>query len=247
MKKTIAILALSGIAAANAQTGSSISDLSISGAFAFESEYIFRGVQLGENSLQPSVELGFPVAGGSLYAGIWNSNDIENGGAANEIDYYFGYAYPVTDIFTVDAGLTIYHYPEAVTTGGGLQATQEVYLGVAADVLLSPALYFYYDFELEQIVIEGSVGYSIDLAEYAGIDSTSIDLGGYLGNVSADDVSQAPGDQSNGYTYWGLSADLVYGFNDNVAAAVGGRYAGNNDDNGDDSFLWWGTSLSFSY
>lgn len=242
MKKVFAILALGGVAAAQAQTGSALSDLSVSGSFAFESEYIFRGAELGSGSFQPGVELGYPVAGGSLYSGIWSSFSSDGG---QEVDYYIGAAYPITEIITLDTGLTIYHYPVDVLTSD--DTTQEIYFGAAVDVLMSPALYFYYDLELEQITIEASVGYSLDLGEMAGVDGASIDLGAYIGETWSDGGV-------GGYTYYGLSADIGYALNDNVSVALGGRYAGNNDDapagtlTGDgENTIWWGASVSFSY
>lgn len=233
MKKQIALIALAASTASVA-----FGELSVSGTFAYESAYVFRGKQLDEAAFQPSVDIAMPVMDGEFYAGIWHSNGFQPGNTGGEeVDFYAGFAYDVTDMFSVDAGLTYYMYPDS----GGDADTTEMFFGVAADVLLSPAVYIYYDFTLEALTFEGSVGYSLDLAEYAGVEGASLDLGAYLGNTSNDSAN-------NGYTYWGLTADLVYALNENVSTSLGGRYAGNNDDvNGDDSHLWFGASVGFSY
>ena len=253
MKKFIASLAIAGVAAGLSaqETGSSLSDLSITGTFDFETEYVFRGKELQQQSFQPSVEFGFPVLGGDLYAGVWTAQPIK-AGEFNEIDFYTGFAYPITDMFTADAGFTYYWYPDSVP-GGPISQTREIYIGVSADVILSPALYFYYDFDLEQTVLEGSIGYSFDLSQYVGTEGISIDLGAYLGWLSADAAngSQRNGAPKwkNGYTYGGVTADLVYAFSENVSSSMGIRWAANNDGtvNGPEQNLWFGATLGFAY
>lgn len=272
MKKFIASLAIAGAAAGlSAQsTGSSISDLSITGTFDFETEYVFRGKELAQQSFQPSVEFGFPVLGGDLYAGIWTNMPINDKTAAiaagrpagyesNEIDFYTGFAYPVTDMFTVDVGFTYYWYPEVSGFTGVLGRSREIYVGATADVILSPAFYIYYDFDLEQWVLEGSIGYSFELGEYVGTEGLSLDLGAYLGwlNANAYNGNQRAGAQkwNNAYWYGGITADLVYAFSENVASSIGVRYSFNNDGTfssfggaqGSENNIWFGATLGFAY
>lgn len=284
MKKTIATIAIAG-----AVTGASadfLSDLSISGTFDFETEYVYRASKLADQSFQPSVEFGYPVLGGDLYAGVWTNQPITpattaivaggvpvgtaRAGIGNEIDFYAGYAYPVTDIFTVDLGATYYWYPESAGLGA-INHTTEVYFGVSADVLLSPAVYFYYDFDLKQTLVEFSIGYSLDLGEHIGAEGLSIDTGAYAGLLNTGDVTGGAdlsplgvaalgADSSNGYTYGGVTADLVYAFSENVSGSIGVRWSINNDGAdgtvagngpanffGGESQLWFGSTLGFSY
>lgn len=257
MKKTIASLAFAGagLTAAFGQTGSGLGDLSITGTFAFESEYVYRGIDLqGDHNFQPSVEFGFPVLGGDLYTGVWAMEPIgtRNAPGQNEIDFYFGLAYPVTDMFTLDVGFTYYWYPQAATGDAG--QTREIYFGASADVIASPALYFYYDFDLEQTVLELSVGYSFDLGEHVGANGLSFDIGAYIGWLTANNINGgAPGPKAkNGYIYGGLTGDLVYMFNEYVSSSIGVRYAFNNDGNsavngGRENNIWFGASLGFAY
>ncbi|MGF1448100.1 MAG: TorF family putative porin [Opitutales bacterium] len=267
MNKSIATIALAAaVAASSAQAQvPTLEDLSISGSFVYESEYIFRGANLNGDSFQPQIEFGLPLYGGNLYAGIWTnlpiSETISTGDPGNEVDPYIGYAYPVTDIVTVDVGFTYFWFPED-STSNTIDRTREIYVGVQADVadqiFVTPAVYFYYDFDLEQVVVEGSVGYTLDLEDIAGIPGVAVDTAGYVGFVSTDDTSggQGPAGGENGYTYYGGSADLIYSLNENIAFSVGVRVAANNDDDtgpanglngGDQASFWWGGSASFSY
>ncbi|WP_269540945.1 hypothetical protein [Cerasicoccus fimbriatus] len=266
MKKAIATIAIAG--AATAASADFLSDLSIAGTFDYESSYIYRGAKLAQASFQPSVDFGYSVLGGDLYAGVWTNQPISGG--ANEIDFYTGYAYPVTDIFTVDAGFTYYWYPEAFGAGA-INQTREIFIGASADVLLSPAVYVYYDFDLEQTVVEFSIGYSLDLGEYVGTEGLSFDTGAYLGILNANSYNagmNAP-KLGNGYTYGGITADLVYAFNENVSSSVGVRWSVNNDGDsqtggvnpatgnfygvgpanlaGAESQIWFGATLGFAY
>lgn len=272
MKKTIASIAL-----ASALCGSAfaIDGLSVTGSFDFESEYVFRGKRNTQSAFQPSVEVGYNIGGGTAYAGVWTNLPVKSDNAivqGNEVDFYIGYAFPVTDVFTVDGGFTYYWYPDSVGAGiGGIgvggakgySQSREIYIGVQADVMLSPAVYFYYDFDLEQIVIEGSIGYSLDLAEWTNVNGLSLDAAGYVGWLHADayNGSQRNGvaKWKNGYGYIGGSIDLVYAFSENLAVSVGARLTGNNDGTsgantftgspqlGRESKLWWGTSVVFAY
>jgi len=259
MKKIIATMAMTAVLGGSAFAQDYLSDLSVSSTFAYESEYIFRGAELGDSSIQPGVEFGLPLMGGDFYTGIWNSSAVENGpwSGAEEIDLYFGYAYAVTDMFTVDGGFTYYWYP---TNGAGVNVdrTREFYLGVSADVMLSPAVYAYYDLDLEQLVLEASVGYEFDLEEQFGMTSTALALGAYAGMVDSGDLNagQANVELENGYTYYGATADIIYSLSENVDFSFGVRLAANTDDTGpmNDVFLdgtdenfWWGTSVSLSY
>jgi len=249
--KKIATIALASVLGAGAVSAQSLADLSLTGTFDFESEYVFRGAELADKTFMPAVEAGLPIAGGDFYAGIWTALPIADEGAVgNEIDLYIGYAYPVTDMFTVDVGAIYYYYPD---TTAALDREREIYVGVSADVMLSPAVYAFWDFDQEGYTLEGSIGYTFDLEETAGVAGVALELGGYLGYTDLDDVNGGQGatEVGNGYGYVGGSADLTYALNEMTSAGLGLRVAHNTDDNEaagvPDTNFWWGASLSFSY
>lgn len=246
MTKTIRTLAalgaLAGAASLVAQEAAT-SELSISTTMAFESEYVFRGQSLAAESFQPSVELGY----GGFYAGVWANlpaDDASNGTSYdNEIDYYAGYNFAVTDLISLDVGFTYFDYPETVPAMGSGEDQQEVYLGAAFDTILSPAVYLYYEFEYEIITIEASIGHSFEVAE-----NTSVDVSAYLG---WQDYDVATGNE-DGY-YAGASVDLVYAFTDNASASFGGRISTVDIDpsmpmgGADEDNAWWGASFTAGF
>lgn len=245
MKKLIAV-SLSGIFAAGlyAQTTTEelLADISVTTTFAYESEYIFRGFKLAQQSFQPSVEVGY--MGG--YAGIWTNQPINATGDdddpmifENEIDFYGGYAFEIPDSgFTVDVGATVYYYPEAPSDAD--ETTFEIYVGGSYDLGnagvegLGVSGYLYYDFDLEAFTAELSGSYSYPLT-----DAASLDVGAYLGWVSPDEGDEV--------FYYGATADVGYTINDAVSASAGVRYAGNDGDSENDSFLWWGASVTAGF
>ena len=268
MKTLITAIAFAGLASASANF---VDDLSISGSFDYETEYVFRGHDLSDHSFQPGVEFGYGLLGGDLYTGVWSSHEISNTDDVNtEVDFYIGYAYDLTEFslcdqtvsipVTLDVGFTYYMFPDSVL----VDRSREVYVGVSLDSLLNPALYYYYDFDKEQSVLELSVGHSVDLSEFIPVDS-SLELGAYWGFVDADDVAAGQGgvDVANGYSYAGVSADVVYPLSQTASASIGVRWAINNDGdsspvpaaaasslsgttNSAEDTLWFGTTLSFA-
>ena len=198
--------------------------------FAFESEYSFRGEKLGGPSLQPGMEIGIMDG----YIGTWMSMPLDRTPRdGNEVDFYAGWVFPLSETVDLDVGYTYYWYPQP----GG--SDREPYIGVAIDTMLDPEVYLFYETEGEVFTVQGAVGYGYDLAEM-GFDGYELDFGAYAGYVTNDDD----------YFYYGLSADIVYTLSESVAFSVGGRFAGNSDDDvvaGPQQQLWWGTAVSMAY
>ena len=246
MKKLFTFITLVGLftgavfAADQAASSSSwfnSADLSVKGSVAFESEYLYRGRALAFDTIVTSVEGAYKLYNGSLYAGVLNHDSatssqptaISLSTALSESDFYVGYKLPVYEKFSADFGYTYYWYQQNGVTP---DRRNEIYAGVVYNGLwINPAAYIYYDFNMQAITGELSGKYSLDLAKY-GCAKTALDLGGYFGAISANDVlaGQGPGGfkSSSGYIYYGATADLVYSFTKNAAASVGIRYAGNN-------------------
>ena len=222
------IAALGVASAANAQ------DLSITSTVGYESVYVFRGVELADDIFHGSVDLSYA----DFYAGIWTAQPI-TGSQANEVDFYAGYGFAISDLVSLDVGGTLYYYPEA---GSGDETTFEAYIGAAFDVMLSPAAYLYYDFDLEIITLEASAGYSIPLS-----DATSFDLGAYAGYQNAGDSDNYNFDDSpEGDQHWytGATAEVSYSFSENASGAIGIRAT--LSDQADDEF-YWGASFTAGF
>lgn len=234
----VALSVLSSVAFAQEE------EISVTATVAWESEYVFRGKQFSETAFQPAVDMAY----GGAYAGIWTSLPVNSkDDASREIDIYAGYGAKAGEMFNLDAGVTVYYYPSVKDfDADAYKNTTEIYAGASADSMLSPSLYFYYDFRLEAFTVEGSASHSVEI-----MDKTSLDLGGAIGYVWADKVNSVVDDAPD-YAYGSLSADLTYAFNDTASMAIGGRLSFNSLDEIDlagipDTNLWWGVSFSAGF
>lgn len=201
IKKTaLAVAAIAaGVSAQAAQTTKS--DLSVTVDVSYVSDYVFRGVQLGNASIQPSIEATYA----DFYAGAWHTDELSNTNG-NETDLYAGYGYKLNDKVSFDVGVTRYTY-----SGGSNGDTTEAYVGVKGNVLLSPTLYYYHDFDQEVNTLEASIGYSFPVDAI----KASVDLSAKLGNVSA------PGED---YTYAVAGVAVPYKLSETATLTVGVDY-----------------------
>lgn len=204
MKKITAILAASvaGATIAGAQ------ELSVSTGVAWETDYIFRGVQLAEEYFAPSVDVSY----GDFYAGMWAALPVD-AMYANEIDFYAGYGFGISETVSGDFGVTYYTYPEA----GSGEDTIEAYAGLSFEAVLSPAVYVFYDFDLEALTLEGSIGHSVELSEEG-----SVDMSAYLGWVDPD--------MGDSWEYYGAGVAYNYAFTENAAFSIGLNWYASSED-----------------
>lgn len=208
------------------------SDISVSVTTDYVTEYVFRGVSFESEAIQPGIEFGF----GDFSVGAWASTGLGEDSLADtdEIDFYAGYGFALSDTVSASIGATWYHFPD----GGD---TFEGYIGLGFDTALSPAFTAYYDIELEALTLEGSIGHSVPMS-----DQTSFDLGLTGGIVTAD----GPGD----YEWVTASAALSYAFTDDVSIYGGLNYSINsenfldfNDPTPDDNLLWAGIGVAAGF
>lgn len=207
------------------------STYSITADFPFVSDYVFRGIQYAENSIQPSLEF----STGNFVAGIW-TNQPTTTGEDNEFDYFMSYSTPLSNIWTMDVGFTYYDYPE--TTGA--EAQFEPFVGFTAELAngLTTSTTLFYETEYEVTTLATSLGYSVPLT-----DTINLDLSGEIGGVMTRG--------SEDYTYWALTSQLNTKLNDKASAYLGVTYSNTDMDHalnpeGDDIFyLTTGIRLGF--
>ena len=177
-------------------------------------EYVFRGVTLAGEAIQPSVEASF----GNLTAGVWSSFAIgeEKEVFADEIDFYINSRWELTEFASGELGATLYHFPDL----GGLfdvgvdeddASTVEVYGGLDFDVPFSPTISGYYDFNLKTVTVEGSLTYSLSLIDHVMLEAS----------VNAGLVEASEGVN---YQYGKLSAKAYLDVTDNAAFFAGAHY-----------------------
>lgn len=231
MKKTaLALAVLLGGASIHAQPTSTYS---VTLDFPYVSEYVFRGISLADDAVQPSIEF----ATGSFYAGVWSSLPITKGPAAspyiNEFDFYAGYGLSLSETWALDFGATYYYYPETPSD----DELFEPFVGVTGELGggFSSSLYVYYETEFEVATYQGSVGYAIPLSEEA-----SFDLSGTLGYVD-------PRDNGESYTYWGVGSVFTYRMTPTASAYLGVNYASHDIDGLEDDFLFFNTGVTIGF
>lgn len=191
--------------------------------FPYASKYVFRGVQYADGSFQPSVKL----TSGSFYAGLWTNQPVTSN-IDNEIDFYAGYGFKLSDTWSLDVGATLYYYPELDESTGLDNNTFEGYVGLTgAFGNFTTGIYAFNDFTLEAFTLQGTVGYNIPIN-----DKATFSLLATIGNVSPD-----AGDD---YTYYGIGATVPYKLSDTATLTVGLQYA-TNDIPGVDDGHFWGT------
>jgi len=225
MKKTLVI----GLAALVAGTvAQAAEELSVSADLTFASKYVFRGIQYGDNSLQPSVE--FTID--EIYAGIWAQQALENRnseGWGDEVDFYLGFTPKLSDTVSLDVGATHYYYPSG-------DPTTEIFVGTNFTYdSLTPGVYAYYDFDLEAFTIQGNVGFSVPLDQMG----TSLDLSGSVGHVSPD--------LGDSYTYYSVGASIPYKLNEHATAKFGVNWASHTLDGVEDDHLWFTAGVTVGF
>ncbi len=252
-----ALFALSALCASTSAISTATAEsVEVSTTVAFESRYIFRGVQFAETSIQPAIKISF----GNFYLNSWfnlpiGDDDLVVTPGGEELDLVAGYSSPLNDIISYDVGVTYYAFPDLASgffdvlreDGDGLGAnTVEPYIGLAFDVPLAPSVYLYHDFFLDTTTIQGNIAYAFPLSV-----KTRFDVDGYIGYVF-DDAG------GTDYLYGTASANLSYTLSDTGSIYTGVRYGGSDIAGGaviDDATLgtrqaggfWWGVGFNADF
>lgn len=207
MNKVTALVAAS-LAAASVATAQD--EMSVSATFEWQSDYVFRGVQLAEETFMPAID----VAYGDFYFGVWAALPVDSKlGNGTEVDFYAGYGFAVSELVSLDIGATYYVYPSldnAESFGLGPN-TLEFYVGLSFDLPLAPSFYIFNDIELDVWTFEGSIGHTFEVSETAGVD-----VGAHLGYTNEEG-----GDSQY---YGGVGVAYVYSFTDSASVSVGVNY-----------------------
>ena len=208
-------------------------DLGAEVSVGYDTDYIFRGANLGQDLLWSDVNVSTTLSDGlGLNIGAWYANPTDAGD--DELDIYAGVS---TDLggMSLDLGTTYYYYPGA-TGSNTLEFGAALGTSVGAfDVSLG----VYHDIDTENTYVELGAGTSFDLT-----DNISLDLGATIGN-NQDEVV---GGQADGLTAVTITVGAPIGLTDNASLTPYlGINAGldDNQDAGDEIFS--GISLSVGF
>ncbi|MGB6230673.1 MAG: TorF family putative porin [Litorimonas sp.] len=246
------VLILAGLAA----TPAAAQDVDVSWTLGVDavSQYVFRGVSLADDAIQPYVE----ASVGNFTVGAWASSGFGANSElyGDEIDLYVGYSVPLEGSLSLNLGGTYYHYPQGgglFETEGGSAGSYEVSAALGfGEVALAPSLAAYYDFTLEAFTLEGALGHSVGFGE-----KNSFDMGLTVGHVEAD----GGGDYQWGHASVGISRPI----NEIASVALSANYVLNSEDNTldvdtfvapggiefaaatDDDLFWFGLGISAGF
>ncbi len=243
---------------------------SASVSFAYESNYVFRGIREAQDSLQPEVEVAYALTDAlGAYIGVFNNSPLDDN--YTETDINLGMTYQVA-AFTFDLGYTLYW--NTSLNDRGMKAfkfgtTNELKVGVSydtseimGDFAIKPSLYYYYDFDMECNTVEFSLDYSAPLSKWflgEEKDFLSLDTSIYYGyrNGSRFKAAGQVYHDSVGYSYVGINADLVLRLNEVCSLSFGLRWANTNAHrtvkSGTAPFgtysdtVWFGTSMCMGF
>lgn len=201
---------------------------SLTTTLGYEARYVFRGVQLADQSFQPSASLGvgrFSVTG-------WLSVPIAPGDPisrrSDEIDLVVNYSALTFKRLTIETGFTYYIYPDRdrglfdvfrEDAGGRGANSLEPYVALSLDAPLAPKLQIFHDVFFDTTTIQGSAAQSFPMGAIWGGRRLSLNLAGLVGAV----IDDAGGEN---YRYGQASADLTLQVTKKAALYVGGRYGG---------------------
>lgn len=195
-------------------------------------------------------------------------------GQSNEVSPYVGFSYDITDMFTLDVGYQFSRKTsvkddnkvllEKAAAGLAASAGQpvsdehrkqaskglpkanfhKIYVGVMADIMMKPSIYFEYDTTQKKANVEGAVDYMFDLVNF-GAGGLGVDVGAKIGfshckdpngvkrgvwdvlEKSHQNTKKANPDYKGwidckkSWFYAGANADLVYSLNENAKARAG--------------------------
>ena len=146
----------------------------------YDTDYMFRGVNLGQDLLWSDVNVSTSLSDGlDLGVGAWYANVADDAGN-DELDIYAGLSTSMGDM-SVDLGATYYYYPDPTAGDGTLEFG--IGLGTSAGPI-DLSLGLYYDIDLEAAYYEVGAATSFDLT-----DTMAVDVGGAIGNFDGDTLT----------------------------------------------------------
>ena len=226
----------------------------------YHSTYVQEGMKTGENSFVVSLSDRGAFFGGDGYFELAAAMPAESRYAQQ---YYFlgGWKYNLNDYIHIDLGGNFKYTSKRVSgpglPGGGITFSGDIYVGLIADVPLTPFVYYMYNPDYDAQKIMAGINPQFSLEEAFAIKNLFLDMEAYYGYVHAN---RWTGDNKVGGRYWENS----YGFVQTEVAivyiyegwrfSVGGGYAYQNDGEGPGGMgsgpahnAWFSTSVGIFF
>ena len=204
---------------------------SVHANFTYAGKYVLRGRQLAADSFQPAVQ----ITSASAYGSVW-VNQPFHGKAGREVDLNGGGQFALGGVWNLDAGATLYHYPDTSALHDGRDNTLEGYLGlngsVGGTVL---GFYAFRDLTLDATTLQGTAAYSVPWNEWATLRLAAA-------------VGESTPDHGASYAYASVGATLSARISDKATFTFGANGSATRHlTGGDRSQLWLTTGLSVAF
>lgn len=201
MKKYVVLLvALLSFAAVGQASALEVSGDAYVGVY---SQYLWRGFDLSGNL--PVVQGGVDLSAKGFTLSYWSNYQTKNdpgvglrSGEINETDLTLDYSKDLNDLVSVSVGNIFYALD-------GINDTNELYLGVSLNTLLSPSVTVYYDYDEADeagLFYTASIGHTIEL-----MDKVGLNLGALVSYNNESDYSVG---NYNDWHNYELSASIDY-------------------------------------
>ncbi|MFT4546114.1 MAG: hypothetical protein ACI8XO_000250 [Verrucomicrobiales bacterium] len=201
----------------------------------YDTHYIFRGFNYGENLVWAGVDLGVPLTEGlSLNLGSWYGTLAED--SYDELNLLAGLSYDL-GAFEIGVGAIWYYYPQGFDGGGlGIDDSLELGASIGTNFMgLDLGLGYYYDLEEEGSYIELGAEKAIEISDsVALVAGTSV---GYARDYYGVD----------GFNAVGASLSLPIALGDRTTLKPYIAATWEIDESGQDDEVYGGVSLSVSF
>ncbi|MBE0598689.1 MAG: hypothetical protein IH614_15630 [Desulfuromonadales bacterium] len=176
-------------------------------------KYLWRGFDLSGS--KPVVQTGVDLSAKGFTLSYWSNlqtRDADSAGLESgeitETDIVLDYSTDLNDLLAVSVGNIFYNLD-------GLDDTNELYLGLTVNTLLSPNLTVYWDYDEAKgdgLFVTGSVGHTFTVTDQLGIN-----LGALISYNYGSDYSLGTEEGHHGWHNYELSVSADYALTENLA------------------------------
>lgn len=236
------------------EAGGLFDSMGMSIAVGYDTDYIFRGYDIGHDYVWSQVDLSVPLGDNLEFAiGAWYTTPFNDAEDTNELDLYTSLAYDF-GVVGVEVGYIHYAYPNTPGEfffgapfggeGSNGDESNEAYVSVGTTVgPVDLAAAVYYDFDLEVLYVEGTAATSLPLGDFVSLDPT-------IGVSYVDIDENLPGMDDSGWNHFFAKLELVIQLTDTatltpyIATSAALDIA---DDFGEGDYFWGGVALSVDF
>ncbi len=209
-----------------------------------DSDYIFRGVDLGQNYVWSQLDLSVPIGETvELALGAWYTSAFND--EENELDLYASLGFDF-GAWGLEVGYTHYDYPNGWLGDGSSNGgeTNEAYISAGTTLwALDLAIAYYYDFDLEVHYVEATAATTFELTPYVSLDPSI--------GVSYIDLDDSGVSDDSGWNHFFARLELPIALTESatltpyIATSVALDYL--EDDAGENDYFYGGVSLSVDF